>query len=314
MGARLGTLALLTVLLGGFIPKAATADSSPVLTEPRSELAAATHCDLAGATRRTVLLVHGTGSTPEEAWGWNYSIALRDLGYGVCTVTLPKRATVYLGRSAQYVAYAARVAYRHSDRKIAIMGHSQGGLLAAWVVRFWPDVARHTADLISLAGPVRGTQLANTLCAAGECSTISWQHRRGSRFVRAFNRAPAPRGVAQTSIGTLQDEIVFPQPQASTLSGGTTIMVQSLCPVRLVDHGLMLADAAVYRLVLDALQHRSPAKVERVDRSVCSQTTLPGADPTGSVGFANTLVGLMLGLFDATQWVAAEPAPPAYAR
>jgi triacylglycerol lipase len=313
MRHQLGTLALLALLGGSVTIPAATADS-PALTEPRDELAAATHCDLDGATRRTVLLVHGTGSTPQEAWGWNYSIALRHLGYGVCTVTLPNRATVNLGRSAQYVAYAARVAYRHSDRKIAIMGHSQGGLLAAWVVRFWPDVARHTADLISLSGPVRGTQLANTLCAAGECSTISWQHRQGSRFVRAFNRAAAPRGVAQTSIGTRQDEIVFPQPQASTISGGTTIMVQSLCPGRVVDHGLMLADAAVYALVLDALQHRGPARLERLDGSVCSQTTLPGADPTGAVGFANTLVGLMLGLFDATQWVTAEPAPPAYAR
>jgi len=313
MGPLVRKVAILAMLLGSLAPRAAAADS-PTLTEPRAQLAAATHCALAGATRRTVLLVHGTGSTPDEAWGWNYSIALRHLGYGVCTVTLPDRGTVKLGRSAEYVAYAARVAYQHSDRKIAIMGHSQGGLLAAWVVRFWPDIARHTADLVALSGPVRGTQLANTLCAAGECSTISWQHRRGSRFVRAFNRAPAPMGVAQTSIGTLQDEIVFPQPQASTISGGTTIMVQSLCPARIVDHGLMLADAAVYRLVLDALQHRGPARLDRVDRSVCSQTTLPGTDPAGSVGFANTLVGLMLGLFNATQWVSAEPAPPAYAR
>ena len=315
LGGRWLAVALL-VLVGG-IPPQASASESPKLNVSRSTLAAATHCDRSlstGATRRAVLLVHGTGATPDEAWGWNYEIALRKAGYGICTVRLPKRAIVDLGLSAQYVAYAARVAYRRSDRKIAIMGHSQGGLLSMWVARFWPDVARNTSDVISLAGPLRGTDLASSLCALNSCAKVAWQQRRGSRFVKAFNRAGTPRGVAQTSIGTLHDEVVFPQPRASTLTRGSTIMVQDLCPGRIVDHGLLLADAAAYRLVLDALRHRGPARLRRVDPTVCSQITLPGTDPTASLGFAQTILALSIGLLNAAEWVSAEPRIPAYAR
>jgi triacylglycerol lipase len=307
----------LLVAIGLQPPATAATHRSPKLTVSPTKLAAATKCDRSlstGKARRAVLLVHGTGATPEEAWAWNYEIALRKVGYGVCTVTLPERAFANLATSAQYVAYAARVAYRRSAMPIAIIGHSQGGLLSVWVARFWPDIARNTSDVISLAGPLRGTALASSLCLLGSCAEVAWQQRRGSDFVNALNKAPYPPHVAHTSIGTLQDEIVFPQPEASTLGRGSTVMVQDLCPGRVVDHGLLLADAVAYRLVLDALRHRGPARPARVDRAVCSQTTLPGTDLSASLGFAQTIVALSLGLLNVTRWLAAEPPVPAYAR
>lgn len=260
-----------------------------------------------------VLLVHGTGSTPAEAWGWNYEIALRKEGYGVCTVRLPHRALTDLGTSARYVAYAARVAYRRSERKIVIIGHSQGALLAHWVPRFWPDIARHTSDVIGLAGPLHGTALASTLCLAKRCAVVAWQMRRGADFVRSFNEARAPAGVALTSLGTLNDEIVNPQPAASRVRNGSTIMVQQVCPGRVVDHGLMLADAVAYALVLDAIRHPGPARVVRIDPKACREITLPGTDPIASLGLANTAMALSLGLLNATRWTDREPAVPSYA-
>jgi pimeloyl-ACP methyl ester carboxylesterase len=260
-----------------------------------------------------VLLIHGTGATPDEAWAWNYEKALPAAGLGVCTVTLPDRALHDFTVSAEYAAYAARYAYNRSGRKIAVMGHSQGGLMAVWIAKFWPDIAAHTDDVIALAGNVHGTALGNTLCVAGSCAPIAWQMAIGSHLTNAASNAPLPSGPSFTSIASRDDEIVYPQPYASTIDGGTTIIVQSVCPLRIVDHALMLVDAVVYRLVLDALSHDGPANTRRIPGTACLGTTMPGTDPVGAIGFANTLTALSVGLLNAPEYVDHEPALPAYA-
>lgn len=317
MKAPIAILVAVLLAIAGAASPTAAVSAPPEPTIPETQLEAATACDQSlteGTATQAVLLVHGTGSTPTESWSWNYGIALRRAGYGVCTVTLPERALVDLSVSAEYVAYAVKTAYRVSERRIAIVGHSQGGLLSMWVTRFWPDVAQHTADVISLAGPLNGTALANTLCVLRSCAKVAWQQRRGAAFVSALNAAPLPPQVAHTSIGTTLDEIVFPQPAASRLPGGRTVMVQDICPARVVEHGSLLSDAVVYGLVLDAIQHDGPADPNRVDRALCGQLMLPGTDLAGAAGFLPTATSLLAGLLDVTRWVSAEPPVPAYAR
>lgn len=48
--------------------------------------------------------------------------------HATSAVTLPNRAVGQFTTSAQYAVYAARYAYEVSGQKIAIIGHSQGGL------------------------------------------------------------------------------------------------------------------------------------------------------------------------------------------
>ena len=311
--ARLTLTTLIAVALA-LVMAPADATSGPPLTLSTATLAAATHCD-AGATahHHTVLLVHGTGATDDEAWSWNYEKALPTAGFGVCTVTLPDRALGDFTVAAQYAVYAARQAFRVSGQKIGILGHSQGGLMAVWIAKFWPDVAQHATDVIGLAANVRGTQLANTLCTAGSCSPIAWQMRRGSHVTNAATNAPLPTTTSFTSIGSQTDEVVYPQPTVSSFPGVDAVMVQSICPERVVDHGLLLSDAVAYQLVLDALTHDGPANTVRIDRSACLQQTMPGADPTQSAGFANTIVALSVGLLDARTYTDHEAPVPAYA-
>lgn len=131
------------------------AESGPLLTIPEDELAAAAWCDPSvapGSNKQTVLLIHGTGSTPDESWGWGYQNALPKDGFAVCTVTLPERAVGDISISVQYAVYAARYAFEKSGHKIALIGHSQGGFIAVWIAKFWPDIAKKTTDVISLAG------------------------------------------------------------------------------------------------------------------------------------------------------------------
>ncbi|MDP2775880.1 MAG: hypothetical protein Q8O61_20165 [Nocardioides sp.] len=54
---------------------------------------------------------------------------------------------------------AIRKANRVSGRRIAVVGHSQGGALPVWAVKFWPGVAGRVTDVVSLAGPFGGTAL-----------------------------------------------------------------------------------------------------------------------------------------------------------
>jgi pimeloyl-ACP methyl ester carboxylesterase len=298
------TITALLVLAG--LPAAASA-------APRG-LPGTVACERASGDRQTVLLVHGTGATPQEAWSWAYRRALRADGFGVCTVRLPQRALVDFTESAEVAADAARAVHRYSGRKIAMIGHSQAGLMVAWLVKFFPDVARITGDAISLAGPMNGTALADALCATGGCAPIAWQLRTDSALVKAFTRAPVPAGPSITSLSTRYDTVVFPQPAAGRLDGARSILVQDVCPAQLVEHGTMITDPAVYAMVIDALKHAGPASPSRVRKTVCGNGFLPHLDPSGAPGATRTITELGVGLMNPANWVDAEPRLPAYAR
>lgn len=205
------------------------------------------------------------------------------------------------------------MAYRQSGRKIAIVGHSQAGLIIAWVMKFYPSVAEVTDDAVSLAGPMNGTALADALCVPGQCAPIAWQLRMNSELHKAFDSRALPPGVSVTSIGSAFDTVFFPQPGASRLAGARNVTVQNLCPGRPVEHGTLLVDGVTYRLVMDALTHGGPADPARIGNSACSETFMPHIDPAGVTSSVMTLTSLATGLADPAGWVSHEPPLPAYA-
>ncbi|AJE80462.1 putative lipase [Streptomyces albus] len=274
-----------TLLLGAGIQAApaAAAEPGPELQTPVAVLDQALSCssDVAHASKTPVLLVHGTFSDPSETWSWGYQRVLSAEGYPVCTVTLPERATIDMQTTVEYVVHAIRRVNEDSGRKLSIVGHSQGGVLPAWALRFWPDLAARVDDNIALAGPQTGTKLASALCSAGSCPDIARQLAVGSDWMSALTRKPIDSSVSFTSIGSHGDEVVFPAPEATRFPGATNVMVQDLCPGRPVGHIGLLADAAAYALVTDALTHNGPADPGRVGGQVCVQGTYPGLDPVG---------------------------------
>lgn len=295
----------------------APADAGPPLTEPAAALRRSVRCTdrvRPDNRRPTAVLVHGTGSTPGESWSWNYVLALTADGFGVCTVALPDHALGSFTRSAEYVVHAVRVAHRRSGRQVAIIGHSQGGSMGLWVTRFWPDVRRAVDDVVSIAGPLRGTEFANTLCATGRCVPLAWQLSRGSAHMRAQVRGRVPAGPAYTSIATRNDELVLPQPEVSSLPGVRTYVVQDICPADPSEHGIILGDPLVYRLAVDALTHRGSARAHRLPRTRCREAFIPHGDLSRSDVFLRTVARLTTGLSDPRRMTSAEPPLPAYAR
>lgn len=303
---------LLTVALLGLVDLA-----PPVVAEPRPGLAAATSCQPRAelrAARGVVLLVAGTGSTPDETWSWSYELALRADGFATCAVELPDHALGSFTEAAPYVVAGIRKASRLAGGKVAVVGHSQGGALPVWAVKFWPGAAARVSDVVSLAGPFGGTALATELCTPGRCAPLAWQLREGADTVAALRAAPLPDGVAVTSISSQYDEIVRPQPAASQLDGARNILLQDVCAQDPSEHGLILGDPVAYALALDALTHAGAARPGRLPADTCSQTFIPHGDAAGSPVFLQAVARFATGLLDPTRWVDREPPLPSYAR
>ncbi len=84
--------------------------------------------------------------------------------------------------------------------------------------------------------------------------------------------------MSYTSVYSLTDNLAFPQlPQSVSAQGdgATNVPIQSICPVRVVDHAQPVADAVAYAVVFDAFTHLGPADPSRIDRSLYGQLFCP---------------------------------------
>ncbi|HYW02977.1 MAG TPA: lipase [Gammaproteobacteria bacterium] len=241
--------------------------------------------------------MHGTGMNAQETWAGNYRKLLPEQGYPVCTVNLPDKALGDIQVSSEYVVGALRAMSRHYGEPLDVITHSQGGLEVRWKIgKYWPDVHKHIDDFVSLAAPNHGTGGANTACLQqlAACTASVQQQRVGSRFLAALNDDEGvPQGVSCTSIFSITDEVVeeLVPSYTSAVRGASNVLVQDLCPGRVVTHPGELTDAAVYAITEDALSHAGPAKLSRVDRSACARVQAPGVTLNA---FLRTIIGSCL--------------------
>jgi len=290
------------------------ATSGPALNISASTLQDALTCssDLATPSKTPMLLLPGTIETPESAYSWGYQKVLQAQGHPVCAVTYPKGGVGDMQVTVEYVVNAIRYMYSTSGTKISTIGHSQGGLLAAWALRFWPDLVSKVDDVISLDSPYGGTKIADYVCGFDSCPPLAWQVTRNSDWSRALRRYPMPAGPSYSSIGSNNEDLVWPSPDATYLPGATNLLVQDLCPGRYVSHVDMLDDAAVYALVDDALTHTGAASASRADSTSCSKTYFPGIDSAARNELIVYLDAILSAIFNAS-FVDAEPALRDYA-
>jgi hypothetical protein len=290
----------------------------PAVTIPTAKLQAALTCGkgLDGAKRAPVLLLHGTGATVEENWKWNYEPALDSLGIPWCALQSPERGQGDVQLNGEYALWAIREMYRRAGRRVSVIGHSQGGMLPRWPLRFWPDTRRMVDDVIGFAASNHGTTQARATCTGG-CSPSSWQQTDGSAFLTALNsRAETFAGVSYTNVYTHTDEIVQPNANdqgSSSLHTGagriTNVAIQDVCALAVSEHFLIgIADPVAFALARDALDHDGPASVARVAGRGCAQDPIPALQP---VGLVNAIVGFTTGGGGAGP-VPAEPALRCY--
>jgi hypothetical protein len=292
----------------------------PKLSVSKRRLAKSVQCtaDATRAKRGVVLFVHGTTITPQENFGWNWFPALDKRDWPYCSVKMPNNAMSDIQVSAEYVVHAIRHVYRISGRKVDVLGHSQGGNVPRFALRFWPDTRRMVDDYVGFAATNHGSVAVNTMCLppAG-CAPALWQQNFNSNYVQAMNSHQETfPGISYTSIYTRSDEFVQPNLDdtgTSSLHGGggkiTNIAIQDICPADLPSEHLAVGtyDPAAYAIVIDAIAHVGPAKPARVPTEVCTQPFMPGVNPVEFPGNYASALSTIANQLATYPRVSAEP-------
>ncbi|MBB2946709.1 pimeloyl-ACP methyl ester carboxylesterase [Actinoplanes lutulentus] len=259
--------------------------------EPGPVLAAATpilHCagDAAAsarAGRAPVLLIHGTGSNFQANFSWNWARALTAEKRAYCGIDLPQDASGDIQLAAEHVVRAIRTLHKAAGAPISIVGHSQGGLIGRWALKYWPDTRDMVDDYVSFGAPNHGTATFVAQCeAAGKCPAARWQQRTGSRLLAALNDGPQTwPGVDYTQVMVHSDEIVVPHTSSvlPAATNVTNIEVNRICPAETVEHFGLAYDNAAYLIGQDALTHPGPAQPARIRTARCGPPLMPAVDP-----------------------------------
>jgi triacylglycerol esterase/lipase EstA (alpha/beta hydrolase family) len=249
--------------------------------------------------------VPGTGGDPAQNFEWSWEPSLNKLGIPWCTVTLPDHTQGDIQIAGEYVANAIRTMYAQAGRRISIIGHSQGGMLPRWALRFWPDTRTMVDDDIGVAASNHGSSGAQFVCQLG-CSPADWQQSDTSEFIKALNSYQETfPGISYTEIYTHFDEIVTPNSDStgsSSVHGGggeiTNVAIQEVCPLDVSEHlAVGTQDNTAYALAIDALNHPGPTVPANVSSSVCTDPLMPGINKatyaadalTAALGFAQNI-------------------------
>jgi triacylglycerol esterase/lipase EstA (alpha/beta hydrolase family) len=270
--------------------------AGPALSVSQTALDAALECsaDLTGAMPKPVLLVPGTSLTPEKNYGWNWIPALDDLNREWCTVTLPGSSMADIQIAGEYVVNAVRKMYEDHGATIDVLGHSQGGMVPRWALRFWPDTRAMVDDLVGIAPSNHGTTASapNLGCPFQGCAPAIWQQLANAGFIAALNSHQETfSGIDYTAIYTKLDDVV--QPNADDTGSSsirpndttaiTNVAVQDVCTdpnAPYTNHAYVgTVNNAAYLLAIDALDNTGPANPTRPDFTGAACTDpMPGVD------------------------------------
>lgn len=221
-----------------------------------------------------VVLLHGTGQSNGDFQ--ELTSALRADGWVVFAPSYGIRATSPIEVSAEFVgAYLTQVLQATGAEKLILLGHSQGGLVARYWMRFLGG-ARHTHHFVGLSVPHLGTTIGGLASpiirtergeeialkiAEAAVGPVVHQMLVDSEFITRLNGDdPLDDGVTYTCIATRSDSLVQP-PESGFLPAPDddphrvhNIWVQDLEPHSVVLHEQMPFDQKVRRLVLAALR------------------------------------------------------------
>jgi triacylglycerol esterase/lipase EstA (alpha/beta hydrolase family) len=254
------------------------AQSSPTASPPGANDFS---CKRTRAHPRPVILVHGTFEDMSNNWQ-ALSPLLANNGYCVFALNygsfgdsgeLGIYATGEIAQSAEQLAsFVERVLAATHARKVDLVGHSQGGMMPRYYLKFLRGAAKvHT--LVGLAPSNHGTTLdgiatlgsffpgssgyVGSLCPACE------EQEAGSAFLANLNTGgDTVRGVHYTVIESANDEVVTPY-ESAFLSGKnvTNVLLQSQCALDQGEHLSMAYDHIADADVLSALDPAHPTTV-----------------------------------------------------
>jgi triacylglycerol esterase/lipase EstA (alpha/beta hydrolase family) len=219
-------------------------------------------CRPSSAHPRPVVLVHGTFGDMTVSWNL-ISPALVRQGYCVFALDYGDRATGRIEDSAvQLRDFVNKVLKATGASKVSIVGHSQGGMMPRYYVKFLGGATK-VDDLVGLAPSNHGTTnpLAPPAGQYGSCPACTEQVA-GSAFLRHLNAGDETPGlVSYTQVETSHDEVVTPYSSAFLAPGPrtTNVLLQNRCPLDLTEHLGIIYDPVALQWVENALGRPGPA-------------------------------------------------------
>ncbi|MFG2225329.1 alpha/beta fold hydrolase [Streptomyces sp. NPDC048644] len=219
-------------------------------------------CTPDAAHPQPVVLVNGTFKLMAENWS-ALAPRLQRAGYCVFAVNYGHAETDAVPRAAAELKdFVEAVRGATGARKVDLVGHSQGGMMPRYYVKFLGG-DRVVDDLIGIVPSNHGT--TNPLAAPlGKlfCPACTDQ-MAGSKLLKKLNAGTeTPAGPDYTVLTTRHDEIVVPYTSA-LLSGQarsvTNVVLQDRCPLDPFLHDQATKDPVVAQWVLNALGRTGPA-------------------------------------------------------
>jgi triacylglycerol lipase len=264
-GRRLSTIAIAAALVALAVPAAAFAAPAEPPPPPGSNDFS---CKPTVAHPYPIVLVHGTAENQFNNWQ-ALSPALKAQGY--CVFSLNYGAAQYSAATGAYGlgeisksaheldAFVARVRTATGAPKVSLVGHSQGGMMPRYYLKFLGGAAE-VDDLVGLSPSNHGTTQqipapANQYCPACD------EQKVGSPFLTNLNSGDeTPGNVSYTQVVTQYDEVVVPY-TSGYLSGPNTtnVTLQDRCPADTTEHLRISYDPAAIQWVLNALARSGPA-------------------------------------------------------
>ncbi|MFJ3498256.1 esterase/lipase family protein [Streptomyces sp. NPDC086091] len=229
-------------------------------------------CRPSAAHPRPVVLVHGTLGNSIDNW-LGLAPYLKNRGYCVFSLDYGQLPGVPffhglgpIDKSAEQLsAYVDRVLAATGAPKADLVGHSQGGMMPRYYLKFLGGASKVNA-LVGIAPNSHGTTLAGLtkllpyFPGAEDLISVATpglaQQMVGSDFINRLNAGgDTVPGVRYTVIATKYDEVVTPY-RTQFLSGANVrnVLLQDLCPVDLSEHVLIgLTDRIAFHEVANSL-------------------------------------------------------------
>jgi triacylglycerol esterase/lipase EstA (alpha/beta hydrolase family) len=268
---RLAALAAATAVTAAALALAAAPAANAALVTPPdiSGLLPATSppgandftCKPTAAHPEPVVLVHGTFEDATENWSF-VSPQLKSAGYCVFALEYGNRGTGDIPTSAgQLQRFVDAVLAATGAKKVSLVGHSQGGMMPRWYIKFLGGAAK-VDDLVGLAPSNHGTTSPGAFATGATFCEACEQQSAGSAFLQQLNAGDeTPGAVSYTVVETRYDEVVTPFTSAFLAAGPNTanILLQDACPAEVIDHNFIPDDRVALRWTLQALGRPGPA-------------------------------------------------------
>ncbi|MBE4736405.1 MULTISPECIES: esterase/lipase family protein [Streptomyces] len=236
-------------------------------------------CEPSSAHPRPVVLVHGTFANSVDNWLGlapylvNRGYCVYSLDYGQLPGVAFFNGLGPIDRSAQQLdAFVDRVLAATGAAEADLVGHSQGGMMPRYYLKFLGGAAEVNA-LVGIAPSNHGTtlngltQLLDHFPGAGDLLSTATPALAdqvvGSPFLTKLNAGgDTVPGVTYTVLATRYDEVVTPY-RSQFLDGPNVrnIVIQDLCALDLSEHAAIgLLDRIAFHEVVNALDpaHATP--------------------------------------------------------